>query len=375
MPWVPEHILLREQADDRGRAGEVPEPARQVGQAVMIGAITTIVESLSDEQIAALLVRAIRLLEARGLATVDDAKTLELLGETGSMAVQLSLFEQGNNGNGGQATTESPFDSIRHTDRDGAYWLARELQEPLEYTRWENFQQAVDRARQSCENSGENVNYHFREATKMIEVGKGGQRIVVDYRLSKHACYLVLMNGDPRKQVIADAQAYFVEKTMRQESHEQKQLKATKRKSISNKAPRVDIDSPEAAAIEYIAAYMRRKDVEDARRDREITEIKAMLRGKEEETATPILPASTTDAPEKTLRTCVGQLVRSAAYRRGVPHAFLFSALYREFRDRTHHDVVLVAKNRDIQVMDVIEELGMMNDLYAIALEMFGEGK
>ena len=100
------------------------------------------------------------------------------------------------------------------------YWLARDIQVVLGYKRWENFEDAIQRARRACEKGGENPNDHFRQTAKMIEIGKTAQRRVVDYFLDRYACYLVAMNGDPSISQIAAAQRYFAIQTRKQELHE-----------------------------------------------------------------------------------------------------------------------------------------------------------
>jgi len=103
------------------------------------------------------------------------------------------------------------------TDHGAEYWSARELQPLLGYEQWRRFENAIKKAITSCNQSGNNPEHHFAGAGKMIEIGKGGERDVVDYHLSRFACYLIAQNGDPRKPEIANAQKYFAIQTRRQE--------------------------------------------------------------------------------------------------------------------------------------------------------------
>lgn len=113
----------------------------------------------------------------------------------------------------------SPFDAIRHATQEGReYWSARELMPLLGYEDWRKFDGAIDRARISAKNAGYVATDHFVGADKMVETGSGAQRRIDDRHLSRYACYLVALNGDPRKPEIAAAQTYFVIKTREAET-------------------------------------------------------------------------------------------------------------------------------------------------------------
>lgn len=120
----------------------------------------------------------------------------------------------------------SPFDAIRQVDACGCeYWSARDLQELLGYVKWQKFEDAIERAVISCKNIGQNPEGHFTGAGKLQNRGnRGGTQEVKDYHLTRYACYLTAMNGDPRKPEIASAQAYFVARTQQAEQI-QEQLK------------------------------------------------------------------------------------------------------------------------------------------------------
>ena len=114
------------------------------------------------------------------------------------------------------AVIKQGFDAVIHQvkDTDVEFWFARELMPLLGYERWENFHKAIQRAMESCQTAGVKVSDHFREVTKMVQLGSGAKRNVKDYMLTRYACYLIAQNGDPKKEEIAFAQGYFAVQTI-----------------------------------------------------------------------------------------------------------------------------------------------------------------
>jgi DNA-damage-inducible protein D len=115
------------------------------------------------------------------------------------------------------STEYKPFEAIKHILDDGTeYWFARELTTVLEYVQWRNFVKVLNRAMLACKNSGYGVLDHFAEVSKIVEAG-ATKKPIIDYKLTRYACYLIVQNGDPRKEVIALGQTYFAIQTRRQE--------------------------------------------------------------------------------------------------------------------------------------------------------------
>ena len=117
--------------------------------------------------------------------------------------------------------TEKMFEDIKHIDEEGnEYWSARELMPLLEYTLWQRFSSAIKKAIENCKNSNNNVMHHFIGTDKMVSIGSNTTRNIIDYKLSRYACYLIVLNCDARKRIIALAKTYFAIQTRKQELSE-----------------------------------------------------------------------------------------------------------------------------------------------------------
>jgi len=155
------------------------------------------------------------------------------------------------------------FDQIKHfTDEGNEFWYARELVSVLDYKSWDKFKNVIEKAKESCKNSGLKVEDHFSHVGNMVDVGSGAQREIDNIMLSRYACYLIVQNGDPRKEVIALGQTYFAVKTRERELEEnyeqltddQKRLAIRNEminhnKSLAEAAQIAGIDDPRDYAI------------------------------------------------------------------------------------------------------------------------------
>jgi len=132
------------------------------------------------------------------------------------------------------------FEDCAHKNDGVEYWLARELQELLEYTQWRNFESVIDKAKVACEKAGQPIVDHFADVSKMVKIGSQTQRPVDDLALTRYACYLIAQNGDSRKDAIAFAMTYFAVQTRKQELIEARiaewdRLRAREKLTLSQK--------------------------------------------------------------------------------------------------------------------------------------------
>ena len=141
--------------------------------------------------------------------------------------------------------SQKTFEDIRRLNDEGVeFWYARELQKVLEYAEWRNFLVVIEKAKLACKNSGFLIEDHFVDVNNMVELGSGAKRQIVDILLSRYACYLIVQNADPRKEIVALGQTYFAVKTREKEledefeqlTEEQKRLSVRKELTSHNKS-------------------------------------------------------------------------------------------------------------------------------------------
>lgn len=126
----------------------------------------------------------------------------------------------------------TPFEAIRRTNSAGnEFWSSRDFAKVLGYVNYRHFEAVIDKAKTACSNSGQRVEDHFVGSDQMIEIGKGGQRAVKAVMMSRYACYLVIQNADPSKEIVAQGQTYFAIQTRRQELSDE-EVEAQRRLAI-----------------------------------------------------------------------------------------------------------------------------------------------
>jgi DNA-damage-inducible protein D len=150
-------------------------------------------------------------------------------------------------------TVTSIFEQIKHMDENGnEYWSAREFAKALEYVEYRNFIPVINRAKEACLNSGQTIADHFVDMNELIIAGKGAERQVDSIKLSRYACYLIVQNADPSKEVIALGQTYFAIQTRLQEIRQMEEYNALtsedeKRLFLRNELRRHNVQLADAA--------------------------------------------------------------------------------------------------------------------------------
>jgi DNA-damage-inducible protein D len=151
---------------------------------------------------------------ASKLAEIAFGEALERLGEEGAIARSNEAPLK----DGAIERLIAQFEDAANFDENGIeFWYARDLQNLLGYANWQNFVEVIQRAMESCINSGQPLQNHFTEVSKMVSLGSGAEREIIDMKLTRYACYLTAQNGDARKKPISFAQTYFAIQTRRQE--------------------------------------------------------------------------------------------------------------------------------------------------------------
>lgn len=141
----------------------------------------------------------------------------------------------------------SPFERIKRTNEaDNEYWESRDLAEVLEYTQYRNFEAVIEKAKLACFNSGHRIDDHFADVSKMVDIGSGAVREIKVTLLSRYACYLIIQNADPRKEIVAHGQTYFAIQTRRQELADE-QIEEERRILLRDEIRRHNVQLADAA--------------------------------------------------------------------------------------------------------------------------------
>lgn len=323
----------------------------------MIGAITTLVECLSDEQVKSLLVKAIRLLEARGLATVEDARTLEMLGEEGDMAIQLSFDGQHNQD---VDPLVNLLGTIRKVEAHGTLWFSAVefsaavrggVSAPRQY--WYDIKRKIEAEDKRSIELSDNF------LRLKLEAQDGKQRETD--MINEQGCYRVMMT-------VPGKFAGRIRRWMAEQLQEYRQAKASI--PVTPPASSDYVEAPEIAALEYIIGYMRRVDMDNQTIKRDNRDLKQRVSALEQAKQAPALPAPTAPLPLKSVRSALSELVRSKSIAQDVHYSFLWNKLYHELKYREHFDALTRAENSDRKPIDLVEEAGLLPALYAIACEV-----
>ncbi len=151
--------------------------------------------------------------------------------------------------------TPTIFESIKQINEyQSDYWSARKLAKTLGYSDYRNFESVINKAKEACKNSGQSTKDHFGDVTDMISAGKGALRQILDIHLSRYACYLIMQNADPSKEIVALGQTYFAIQTRKQEILEQ-QTEDQKRVYLRDEVSTHNKHLAEAASMAGVKNY------------------------------------------------------------------------------------------------------------------------
>jgi hypothetical protein len=253
-------------------------------------------------------------------------------------------------------TTKSPFDSILRVDGDKDYWLARELMPLLGYKQWRRFADAIDRAKVACEIAVTSTKSHFLDLPGSAN-GRGKGSIGEDCRLSRYACYLVAMNGDPRKTEIAQAQSYFAIKT--REAETQQAAQPTR--------PKSQAEMLIIYAQEFFAHDQRLKSLES-----DVQEMKQVRIDATNELNKAVLPPAKTETPILETRRALLHAVSLYCRKEVVEPQEAWNRLYEQLRLRCKFAVKKRNHLKNETHLDVVVRHGYLDRTYAIALDYFG---
>ncbi len=253
---------------------------------------------------------------------------------------------------------KSPFDAILHLDENAEYWLARGLMPLLGYKQWHRFSDVLDRAMAACENTGDLKASHFNHLPGAVS---GSGRTGDDYRLSRHACYLVAMNGDPRKTEIAQAQTYFAIKTREAETQQAAPPKTQAEITLAHAQQLVDDERWKAQA-----------EKRQAETDQRLTAIEQIRIDATEQLNRAALPPAKAETPILETRRALLHVVNLYCRKEVVEPQNAWNLLYEQLRLRCGFAVKKRNHLKNETHLDVVVRHGYLDKIYAIAIDYFG---
>jgi BRO family, N-terminal domain len=248
-------------------------------------------------------------------------------------------------------TVISPFDAILRLDGDAEYWRARDLMKLLGYAKWQKFRDTIERAMAACENVGDLKASHFNHLPGAVS---GSGRTGDDYKLSRHACYLIAMNGDPRKVEIAQAQTYFATKTREAEIKQAEPPKSQAEIILAQAQQLVDQEQQLKSVV---------KDVQEIKQ-RSINAVQQL--------ESSVLPPASMETPVLATRRALLHAVNLYCQKEIIDQQRAWNLLYEQLRLRCGFAVKNRSHLKNETHLDVVVRHGYLEQTYAIALEYFG---